>query len=146
MDGSFCSFCGKNCGECSEREKFGCCGCKETRDGYWGGICEIKECCAEKKIEHCGECKDFPCAVLRGFCYDKETGDDGERLLQCKKWADNKKSTYENRVKRYIIFVLLGILTGVVVGIFQGRVAAWLFCFTAVGFGIALMLDINGRK
>ena len=35
----------------------------------------------------CGEC-DFPCDLLNQFAYDKEQGDDGKRIEQCRKWTE----------------------------------------------------------
>jgi hypothetical protein len=32
-------------------------------------------------------CGDFPCDLLNQFAYDKEQGDDGKRIEQCRKWA-----------------------------------------------------------
>ena len=37
-----------------------------------------------KKLEHCGECTDFPCTQLDEFAYDEKEGDCGVRLDQCK--------------------------------------------------------------
>lgn len=141
-----CSYCGKDCGSCAEKNEYGCVGCRDSEDGYWGSRCEIKQCCEEKKLEHCGLCADFPCELLREFCYDKETGDDGDRLLNCKKWADDDKTAKENRVRRFANGVTLGILGGVVAGEIQGNPAAWIFCGAAVGFGISLMLEISKKK
>jgi hypothetical protein len=32
-------------------------------------------------------CGDFPCDLLNQFAYDKEQGDNGKRIEQCRKWA-----------------------------------------------------------
>lgn len=41
----------------------------------------------KKKLKHCGECTDFPCAQLNEFAYDEKEGDCGVRLDQCKIWS-----------------------------------------------------------
>ena len=41
----------------------------------------------EKKLQHCGECKDFPCTPLNEFAYAEKEGDCGVRLDQCKIWS-----------------------------------------------------------
>lgn len=42
-----------------------------------------------KGLEHCGKCSDFPCDLLNQFAYDKEQGDDGNRIEQCREWGVN---------------------------------------------------------
>ena len=63
--------------------------------------------------------------MLREFCYDKETGDDGERLMNCKKWADEKREETEKVIKRVLLGVSLGGIAGVMIGEMQGAVAAF---------------------
>lgn len=46
----------------------------------------MKSCCEGKKLEHCGECGEFPCSTLQEFAYAKQEGDEGVRLDQCKIW------------------------------------------------------------
>jgi len=64
-----------------------CKGCINIEKPFWGENCPIKSCCENKGIEHCGICDNFPCSVLTGFSYDKEQGDNGKRINQCKDWA-----------------------------------------------------------
>ena len=45
-----------------------------------------RELPGEKAHEHCGQCPDFPCRLLRQFAYDPQQGDDGLRIEQCRKW------------------------------------------------------------
>ena len=47
-----------------------------------------------KKLEHCGECKEFPCTQLEEFAYDEKEGDCGVRLDQCKIWSALTKMRY----------------------------------------------------
>ena len=47
----------------------------------------MADCCQSKGFRHCGECPDIPCALLTQYAYDKEHGDNGARIEQCKKWA-----------------------------------------------------------
>lgn len=41
----------------------------------------------KKTLQHCGECKDFPCTQLNEFAYAEKEGDCGVRLDQCKIWS-----------------------------------------------------------
>ncbi len=140
------SRCGKDCASCEKKEEFGCGGCLEITDGYWGGKCEIKECCEAKTFEHCGMCGDFPCGLIREFSYDPETGDDGEMLLSCKEWADGGKAVRENRLKNFLLGTSIGIIAGVIFGEWQGAVIPFVIGGIIVGSGIALMVEINKRK
>ena len=83
------SRCGIVCDPVKCREGFGfdCAGCPNIATAPWGE-CELKNCCESKGLEHCGLCTDFSCDVLKGFSYDKEHGDDGARIEQCRKWAE----------------------------------------------------------
>ena len=48
-----------------------CKGCWNiTDDCFWkciGGSCGLRTCCEEMKINHCGECGDFPCEHYKEF-------------------------------------------------------------------------------
>jgi len=80
------SRCGIVCSECSYRESMGCIGCANISKPFWAESCPVKSCCEGKMFTHCGECSDLPCKILTAFAYDKEQGDDGKRIEQCKKW------------------------------------------------------------
>lgn len=80
------SRCGILCGECSFKESTGCRGCVNLEQPFWGE-CEVKICCESKELEHCGLCDEFPCDLLKSFAYDKEHGDDGKRIEQCRAWS-----------------------------------------------------------
>ena len=84
--------------------------------------------------------------MLREFCYDKETGDDGERLMNCKKWADKKREETEKVIKRVLLGVSFGGIAGVMIGEMQGAVAAFVIVGIVVGAGVAAMLTVNNRK
>lgn len=84
----FESRCGILCSECSYREQMGCKGCVSIDKPFWGESCLLKSCCEDKSHGHCGECNDFPCDLLNQFAYDKEQGDDGKRIGQCRAWRD----------------------------------------------------------
>ncbi|NMA85602.1 MAG: DUF3795 domain-containing protein [Epulopiscium sp.] len=81
------SRCGILCSECGYRESMGCNGCINIKKPFWAEQCPVKFCCESKSREHCGKCEDFPCDVLTEFAYDKEQGDNGKRIKQCKKWT-----------------------------------------------------------
>ncbi|MBS7527952.1 DUF3795 domain-containing protein [Fusibacter paucivorans] len=80
------SRCGLLCSECSYREPMNCSGCTVMTKPFWGNACAVKTCCEGKNLNHCGECSAFPCELLHQFAYDKEQGDDGKRIEQCKCW------------------------------------------------------------
>ncbi len=115
-------------------------------EGYWGGECEIKTCCNEKKIQHCGLCKEFPCKLLREISYDDDTGDDGERLMNCKKWAENVSDEKWSFFRRILLGFSIGTISGVIIGAFQNMFGAWIFAGAVIGFGVGLMIHIARKK
>ena len=80
------SRCGILCSKCDWQKTEKCKGCSNIDKPFWG-VCPVKSCCEEKKLEHCGECTDFPCTQLNEFAYDEKEGDCGVRLDQCKIWS-----------------------------------------------------------
>ncbi len=80
------SRCGILCSECEYKESMGCLGCLLIDNPFWGE-CPVKKCVEDKQLTHCGECENFPCELLNSFSYDKEQGDNGKRIVQCKMWA-----------------------------------------------------------
>jgi len=81
------SRCGLLCSECEFREQMNCSGCVQIHKPFWGEACPVKSCCEAKEHEHCGQCEAFPCEQLKQFSYDKEQGDDGKRIEQCRRWG-----------------------------------------------------------
>ncbi len=81
------SRCGILCRKCEYKGEMNCAGCIHIRKPFWGDSCPVKSCCESKGLEHCGKCSEFPCALLNQFAYDKEQGDDGKRIEQCRKWT-----------------------------------------------------------
>lgn len=81
------SRCGALCSACSYRESMNCKGCVNIAKPFWGDACPVKSCCENKKLTHCGECKEFPCSLLIEYAYDKEHGDNGMRIEQCRCWT-----------------------------------------------------------
>lgn len=86
------SRCGITCSRCEYKTTMNCKGCISISKPFWGESCEVKSCAEAKTLNHCGECeKDiFPCECLIRFSYDKEQGDNGQRILQCKEWRNSK--------------------------------------------------------
>lgn len=80
------SRCGIICSECHYKESMGCTGCTQITKPFWGDACPVKSCSENKDHAHCGECSSFACDLLNQFSYDKEQGDNGKRIEQCKKW------------------------------------------------------------
>lgn len=81
------SRCGILCGECTYREQMGCKGCTKIDKPFWGEVCPVKSCCEGHGLEHCGQCREFPCGLLNQFAYDEQQGDEGKRIRRCNEWA-----------------------------------------------------------
>lgn len=81
------SRCGILCSGCGFRESMGCKGCVNIEKPFHG-VCDVKKCCEEKKLEYCGQCGEFPCQLLKDYAYHPEHGDDGLRIEQCRKWKE----------------------------------------------------------
>lgn len=83
------SRCGILCKECEYRDKMNCASCIHIDKPFWGDSCPVKSCCENKGLEHCGKCSGFPCDLLNQFAYDKQQGDNGKRIEQCRAWSVN---------------------------------------------------------
>ena len=75
MDEKLLGKCGFYCGACPTYINGGCRGCEEehttgdcfTRDceeEHTTGDCFTRDCVKEKKLNFCGECKNFPCDTI----------------------------------------------------------------------------------
>ena len=73
--------------KCKEAWGLDCAGCVNIDKPPWGDSCPVKSCCESRGHEHCGQCSEFPCALLNEFAYDKEHGDNGLRIEQCRQWV-----------------------------------------------------------
>ena len=80
------SRCGIECSKCEFQETMGCKGCMNIENPFHGE-CAVKKCVESKKIQFCGECKEFSCELLKSFAYDKEHGDNGARIEKCREWC-----------------------------------------------------------
>lgn len=80
------SRCGVCCVECERKEKVGCRGCIRMERPFWGGVCGVKKCCEDRKLNHCGECGDFPCQMLSEMGVS-EGFDPAPKIEQCRRWA-----------------------------------------------------------
>ena len=72
------TYCGLYCGACPSFQKGTCLGSrsedkKQNRKSKWG--CKIRICCLEKEIEHCGQCRDFPCLTINKRLINSHKGD-----------------------------------------------------------------------
>jgi hypothetical protein len=64
-----------------------CAGCVKIKKPFWAEACPVKDCCEKRLLSNCGYCGEFPCALLKQFSFDKEHGDNGQRIKQCTTWA-----------------------------------------------------------
>ena len=85
------SRCGILCSQCEYRESLNCEGCVNIDKPFWGDSCPVKNCCEGRVHDHCGQCSDFPCALLAQFAYDVEQGDNGKRIEICRGWVGKEQ-------------------------------------------------------
>lgn len=85
------TYCGLDCNNCEYKEKFDCKGCRETYGNPFHGECRLAMCAISQSVEHCGLCNLFPCNLLKEFSYDKEHGDNGERIKNLEKVVNLNK-------------------------------------------------------
>ncbi len=81
------SRCGILCNECEGRDEANCKGCTLMEMPFWGAPCQIKSCCEDKKLNHCGECDDFPCHIQMTMGVE-EGFDPRPRIEQCYVWRE----------------------------------------------------------
>ena len=86
------TYCGLKCYVCEYREKNNCGGCIGTKGTPFYGKCEIADCVISKGKRFCGECEYFPCELLKKHSFDKNHGDNGERIEHCKMLLALKKN------------------------------------------------------
>ncbi len=82
----FSSRCGVDCEACVRKEQVHCDGCAHMTAPFWGGICEVKHCCEEKGLDHCGLCARFPCETLAQMGVEQGF-DPAPRLERLTIWA-----------------------------------------------------------
>lgn len=93
MDKRMIGMCGTYCGVCEWKEKTNCPGCNACHGNPFWGECSIAKCSISKGYSHCGYCSKVPCEKLIEAYSNEEHGDNGERLINLKNWA-NGKDTY----------------------------------------------------
>jgi hypothetical protein len=103
------SRCGIVCSECKYKEQVGCKGCVNIDKPFWGKSCKVKKCCEERNHEHCGECINMSvnngCKKLTDMAYDKEQGDEGKRIEQCKIWRGDGKTIAEQLAYKRLDYI-----------------------------------------
>ncbi|MDD2649007.1 MAG: DUF3795 domain-containing protein [Eubacteriales bacterium] len=78
------TYCGLSCKDCTFREQCGCKGCIATGGKPFHGKCDVAECAVKKQVTFCGSCESFPCEILKSYSFDKEHGDNGARIENCR--------------------------------------------------------------
>lgn len=129
------------CSSCADKDKCGCDGCLSNNSGE----CEIKICCKSRGLQHCGLCSDFPCDLLRNTAFDEADGDDGERILNCKHWAENDTGKKYYSRKNIIIGAACGLISGAIIGSITVSLAVWIpvGIFLGVAAGILITVSKN---
>ncbi len=140
------SRCGLDCDTCVNREECGCAGCLELEEGNWAGDCDIKKCCEDKLLEHCGLCPAFPCDLLRNTAFDPEDGDDGERLVTLKRWSEEEPAARRKAISRPLLGFAVGVTAGAALGAFTGGFGAMVFACALVGTAVGLFIDLSAKK
>lgn len=74
------SYCGLCCETCGFRETMNCGGCIATGGKPFHGRCDVADCVNDKRRDFCGDCEDFPCALLKQYSFDPVHGDNGARI------------------------------------------------------------------
>lgn len=87
MEKDFRGMCGAYCGTCEWKEKTNCQGCQKHQGEMFWGTCSVAKCAIGKGLEHCGNCEDLPCDMLKAAFNNTEHGDNGERLANLKAWS-----------------------------------------------------------
>jgi len=52
------------------KEDLMCKGCLGPLDVHWSPDCKMMLCARERRLEHCFECRDFPCPLTEKFAND----------------------------------------------------------------------------
>lgn len=91
----FDTYCGLSCKECTFREDCHCGGCIATGGHPFHGKCDVAECATAKGAAFCGLCSEFPCELLKRYSYDPQHGDNGKRIADCRRIADQISSAEE---------------------------------------------------
>jgi len=71
-----------------------CYGCRSDKRGPYCAMCKMSSCAAERGIEFCSECEDYPCSELKQF--------QSERPHRIELWEDLKRikdTGYKNWLK-----------------------------------------------
>lgn len=79
-------------------EEVRCEGCRGPVALHWSPDCKMMLCAKNKEIEHCFQCKDFPCSLLKEFSQDgvahhKRTVENMELMKEkgLDAWIENQK-------------------------------------------------------
>lgn len=139
------SRCGKRCSICPSRAEFNCDGCLSEKPFLASEECEIKLCCEKKGLEHCGDCPDFPCSMLKNMSYDEDDGDDGEQILNCKHWHEDNISVKENKKNNYILCIAIGFICGAVLASIMDSII-WFPLSVFISIAIAYMINITKHE
>lgn len=119
------SRCGLCCSKCeyyyrntAKMTRVRCRGCLESKCPVFSDHCRVQSCCEKYGLEHCGECRFFPCELLIEFAYDKHHGDDGKRLDQCRAWVREKQKSKQRAGKKETghSAVWIGLAAGCIAG------------------------------
>ncbi len=81
-------------------EEMRCNGCRSDKHGPYCQTCKMIKCAAEKGIDFCSQCDEYPCTELKQFQAERphriELWEDLERLktVSPKQWIHEKREHY----------------------------------------------------
>ena len=77
-----------------------CYGCRSEKRGPYCGKCKMAACAADRNIDFCSECNDYPCDALKQFQSERphriELWDDLERIktIGYAQWLEESTANY----------------------------------------------------
>lgn len=100
MDETMFARCGTYCAECKVGQSKGCPGCVKAGGKIFWGTCQLAQCCTSKDFQHCGQCPDMPCEMLKDYSFDKTHGDDGRRIDNLRAWMQEGMQAWAAKRKQ----------------------------------------------
>lgn len=138
-------FCGTECSACEYyigtktargSSGIGCRGCRSE-----GGDCDIRLCCLAKSLKDCGDCKVFPCDMLKKSSEEE----DGENLFRMKEEHDSRQDSREHLIYSYIAGGTVGAVAGLLFSAISGLFPQLLICGIAVGLAVPLIINYDKK-
>jgi len=79
-------------------EQVRCEGCRGPLDAHWSSDCKMMLCAKKRRLQHCFQCEDFPCANVNefssnGVSHHKRTIENSKRMKEIgiEAWINEQK-------------------------------------------------------